>query len=287
MDLLTQLNSAVEYIEENICNDIQLAEVSKVTAYSPYHFGRLFYYITDMPISEYIRRRKLSFAAMELQNGRMKIIDLAVKYGYDSADSFTRAFIKQHGATPTEARRSGVVLKLFPPITFQIKIQGVQGMNWRIEEKEAFEVFGIERVFKNDETDKVPEFWDECHENGSFQKLKAEAYKMGNAIVRNGQFKTINAICGHIEPGEDKFPYMICAVKNERNNPDGYKTVNIPKSLWVIFSINREGGECKIGDLWEQALAWLPSSDYDRAPSPDMEVYGDNFEEVWIPVVKK
>ena len=75
-----------------------------------------------MPISEYIRKRKLSLAAMELQNAKTKVIDLAIKYGYDSADSFTRAFIKQHGITPTEARRNGVILKLFPPITFQIKI---------------------------------------------------------------------------------------------------------------------------------------------------------------------
>ena len=128
MDLLTQLNRAVQYIEEHICDDIELVKVSSVTNYSPYHFGRIFYYITDMPISEYIRRRKLSLAAMELQNntphgGGIKVIDLAVKFGYDSADSFTKAFIKQHGMTPTEARRSGVVLKIFPPITFQIKIQ--------------------------------------------------------------------------------------------------------------------------------------------------------------------
>ena len=91
MDLLTQLNSAVKYIEDNICDDIELEKVSKVTNYSPYHFGRLFYYITDMPISEYIRRRKLSLAAMELQSSKIKVIDLAVKYGYDSADSFKRA----------------------------------------------------------------------------------------------------------------------------------------------------------------------------------------------------
>ena len=146
MDLLTQLNNAVKYIEENICADIEIDKISGVTYYSPYHFGRIFYYITDMPLSEYIRKRKLSLAAMELQNSAVKVIDLAVKYGYDSADSFTRAFIKQHGITPTEARLNGVILKLFPPVTFQIKIQGVQAMNVKIEEKEVFEVLGIQFI---------------------------------------------------------------------------------------------------------------------------------------------
>src|SRR5690349_16720955 len=86
MDLLTQLNLAMDYIEEHICDDIALADVSKVTTYSPYHFGRLFYYIAEMPISEYIRKRKLTLAAMELQSNDIKVIDLAVKYGYDNGD---------------------------------------------------------------------------------------------------------------------------------------------------------------------------------------------------------
>ena len=143
MDVLTQLNQAMAYIESHIEDDMALADVSSVTAYSSFHFGRLFYYIADMSLSEYIRKRKLSLAAMKLQSGNYKIIDLAVLYGYDSADSFSRAFIKQHGVTPSAARQSGVNLIIFPPLTFQIKIKGARAMNWRIEEREAFEVFGI------------------------------------------------------------------------------------------------------------------------------------------------
>ena len=124
MDILTQLNKAMAYIESHIDDDLLLSEVSSVTAYSPYHFGRLFYYIADMPLSEYIRKRKLSLAAMKLQNGNDKIIDLAVMYGYNSADSFTRAFIKQHGIKPSNARKPGVSFTIFPPLTFQIKIKG-------------------------------------------------------------------------------------------------------------------------------------------------------------------
>ena len=290
MDLLTQLNNAVKYIEENISDDIQLEKVSGATNYSPYHFGRLFYYITDMPISEYIRKRKLSLAAMELQNATIKVLDLAVKYGYDSADSFTRAFIKQHGITPTEARRNGVILKLFPPITFQIKIQGVQEMNWRIEEKEAFEVFGIERIFKNDETSKVPELW-------SAERYNKLVYAAGgDPNNEKPGISIVNAICDYYETGEDTFPYMLCAFKKDGSKTDGYKIVQIPKTTWAIFrseEVDRRG--TNILNLYQRAYSeWLPSSGYDKSSESnmDMEIYymTDNnkyFEEVWIPVVKK
>ena len=113
MDLLTQLSRAMDYIEKHICDDLALADVAKVTATSAYHFGRSFCYIAEMPLSEYIRKRKLSCAGIELQNSDIKVIDLAMKYGYENADSFTRAFSKQHSITPIAARRRGVTLKIW------------------------------------------------------------------------------------------------------------------------------------------------------------------------------
>ena len=139
MDILMQLNQAMAYIEAHIDDDLALADVSSVTAYSPYHFGRMFYYIADLPLSEYIRRRKLSLAAMKLQSGSDKVIDLAVMYGYDSADSFARAFMKQHGVTPSVARQPDVSLTIFPPLTFQIKIKGVQAMTASATKKSGFQ----------------------------------------------------------------------------------------------------------------------------------------------------
>ncbi len=105
MEVLDQLNLAMAYIEEHIDDDIDLADIASVTSYSPYHFGRLFYYIADMPLTDYLRRRKLSHAAIKLQSGCDRIIDLAVQYGYDSADSFSRAFTRQHGVTPFMKRQ--------------------------------------------------------------------------------------------------------------------------------------------------------------------------------------
>lgn len=145
MDVLAQLNRAMAYLEAHMEDDGAAADVSSVTTYSPYHFGRLFYYVAGMPLSEYIRKRRLSLAAMRLQSGNERVLDLALLYGYDSADSFTRAFVRQHGCTPSEARKPGAQLTLFPSLVFQIQIKGVEAMHWRMEERDAFEVFGIER----------------------------------------------------------------------------------------------------------------------------------------------
>jgi AraC family transcriptional regulator len=290
MDILTQLNHAMAYIEAHIENDLDLADVSTVTNHSSYHFGRLFYYIADMPLSEYIRKRKLSLAAMALKSSNEKVVDLAVKYGYDSADSFTRAFVKQHGVTPSAARQPSVNLTIFPPLTFQIKIKGVQAMNWRIEEKEAFEVFGIERVFGDDETGKVPDFWTECHNNGEYERLFQAA---GGAKVTHGPC-VINAVCGYCDSGDNTFPYMICAFVKDGCKTDGFKVVQIPKTTWAIFRSNETDTiGFQIPQLFSRAYSeWLPSSGYDKATGPDIEIYGianseKYYEEVWLPVKKK
>ena len=290
MDILTQLNRAMAYVEAHIEDDMTLTDVSSVTSYSPYHFERLFYYVVDMPLSEYIRKRKLSLAAMKLQNSSAKVIDLAVMYGYDSADSFTRAFVKQHGVTPSNAKQPGVNLTIFPPLTFQIKIEGVQAMNWRIEEREAFEVFGIERIFKNDENDKVPGLWDESFKNGEYARL------FNAAGAKNGDDgkHCIFAVCGYFEPEDDSFPYMLCTLKNPDSDTGGFQTARIPKTTWAVFrSEITEHMGTEILKMYNRAHSeWLPSSGYDKVTGPDMEVYydapdGKYFQEVWIPVKKQ
>jgi len=290
MDLLTQLNRAMDYIEEHIYDDMALADISSATSYSAYHFCRLFYYIAGMPLSEYVRKRKLSLAAMDLQSGHYKIISLAVKYGYDSADSFARAFVKQHGVTPSAARNHGVALKLFPPMSFQIKIEGVQGMNWRIEQKEAFEVVGVGRRFKNDETDTIPGFWDEKFRDGSLEKLKK--------LVGRSDYI---GVCGHIDDVNGDFLYMIGLLSEKKPDADIFSVIKAPAATWAIFRseefiVNKYGAE--IPKLFQSAYKeWLPSSGYEKAEGRDGEIYdmeiygvadsGKYFEEVWLSVVKK
>lgn len=290
MELLAQLNTAVSYIEANIEDDEALSRVAGVTSYSAYHFARIFNYIADMPLGEYIRRRKMSLAAIALQNGSERIVDIAVKYGYDSADSFARAFARQHGIMPSEARGSGVRFKIYPPITFQIQIKGVQKMNFRIEEREAFAVFGLERIFENDDSGKVSAFWGECHANGEYERLfratGREKVTVGNCVI--------GAACGYCEPGENRFPYMICAKKDEGSDTTGFRVAQIPKATWAVFrSEETENIGMEIPKLFRRAYGeWLPSSGYEKANGPDLEIYGlvgngRFYEEVWLPVTRR
>ncbi|MCU6712108.1 AraC family transcriptional regulator [Paenibacillus sp. J5C_2022] len=141
------MNKAVDYIEEHLADKIDYGEAAKIVGCSMHHFQRIFPYMANVSLSEYVRRRRLTLAAYELQNSGVKVIDLALKYGYDSPEAFARAFQKLHGTTPSAARSSGVRLQAYSPITFQITVRGVEGMNYRIEQLDQFSVVGIqERV---------------------------------------------------------------------------------------------------------------------------------------------
>lgn len=139
------MNRAMHYIEANLLEPIDFQKVAQLAGCSEYHFTRMFAFLSGFTLSEYIRRRKLTLAAAELQSSPLRIIDIAVKYGYDSPDAFTRAFQKLHGVTPSEARTAGARLKAVPPMTFQLTIRGGNEMEYRIVEKEAFQVVGLKK----------------------------------------------------------------------------------------------------------------------------------------------
>jgi AraC family transcriptional regulator len=143
MDWLDRMNGAMDYIEAHLMEDISYDQVAKRACCSTYHFQRMFSFIADVPLSEYIRRRRLTLAAFELQMSTVKVIDIAFKYGYESPEAFSRAFKYLHGVMPTSARDKGVALKAYPRMSFHISIKGDVEMNYRIEEKQAFEMFGI------------------------------------------------------------------------------------------------------------------------------------------------
>jgi len=162
-------------------------------------------------------------------------------------------------------------------------------MNWRIEEREAFDVFGIERIFNNDENDKVPGIWDECFENGEYERL----YKAAGAMNGEDGKHCIGAVCGYFESDDDSFPYIICTLKKPGADTAGFHTAYIPKFTWAVFRSDvTEHMGTEILNMYNRAHSeWLPSSGYDKAAGPDMEVYydapgGKYFQEVWIPVKK-
>lgn len=142
MDWVKQLNIAIRYIEDHLTGTIEYDELAKMLCCSTYQFQRMFAFMNNVPLSEYIRRRKLSLAVADIQKGE-RVIDVALKYGYSSPTAFSRAFQCLHGITPSEARKKGTLLKTYPPISFKLTITGTEELTYRIEERSAFEVASI------------------------------------------------------------------------------------------------------------------------------------------------
>lgn len=282
MEWIERLNSAVKYIEENIKETIDLEEVTKIAFCSTYHFQRMFAYIADIPLSEYIRRRRMSLAAVDLQSGSKKVIDISLEYGYDSPTAFNRAFKSVHGITPSQAREEGSILRAFPPISFKITIKGDSEMIYRIEKKEAFRIVGISgpletEIEKNFEM--IPQMWGKAAVNGTIPRLAAmmEGVPLGLLGVSS---------CNEL----DNWRYYIAVSSNLPIESDLEEYI-VPSSTWAIFS--GEGSNQSIQELEKRIVTeWLPTSGYEYGNAPDIEVYLNADPEhakyeVWIPVAKK
>lgn len=282
MEWIERLNNAVNYIEENIKETIDLEEVSRIACCSTYHFQRMFAYIADIPLSEYIRRRRMSLAAVDLQSGNEKVIDISLKYRYDSPTAFNRAFKSVHGITPSQAREEGTILKAFPPISFKITIKGDSEMNYRIEKKEAFRIVGISEPLET-EIEKnfqiVPQMWGKAAMNGTIPRL---------AAMMNGMPIGLLGVSSCNESNNWRYYIAVASSQPIENDLEEYI---VPASTWAIFSA--EGNSQSIQELEKRIVTeWLPTSGYEYGNAPDIEVYlnpdPENAQyEVWIPVSKK
>ena len=281
MDWIERLNKAINYLEEHIREDIDLEQTAKIACCSTYHFQRMFTYMAGIPLSEYIRRRRMSLAAADLQRSDAKIVDIALKYGYTSPTAFNRAFQSVHKITPSAAKKAGTSIKSYPPISFKIMIKGVEEMNYRIEEKEAFRIVGISQpmhkeVEKNFEI--VPQMWGKAADDGTIPKLAAmmDRQPMGLLGV---------SACNDRE----EWKYFI-AVSSSLPATEDLEEYEVPASTWAIFS--GSGTNLSIQELEHRIVTeWLPTSGYEYADKPDIEVYlnpdPQNAQyEVWIPIVK-
>ena len=176
MEWIQNMNAAVNYIEEHILEEPDLDKLGRLAGCSAHHFQRIFTYIGGITLTEYIRKRRMSLAAVDLKDENVKVIDVAVKYGYDSPTAFNRAFQTVHGVTPTQARANDISLKAFPPIVFQMTVRGAQEMNYRIEKREAIRVIGKRIPLKStlEENFQItPRFWQESATDGTIEKLAA------------------------------------------------------------------------------------------------------------------
>ncbi len=281
MDWMEKLNEALAYIEEHLTDEIEYEQLGKIACCSSYHFQRMFAYMAGIPLSEYIRRRKMSLAAVDLQKKEEKVIEIAGKYGYQSPTAFNRAFQAVHGIAPSAVKKEGVTVKSFPPITFKIIVKGVEEMKYRVETKEAFRIVGVsvpleKEIEKNFAV--IPAKWGEISQNGTLGRLigMMDRPTMGVLGV---------STCNDAEP----WRYYIAVSTSQEC--DGLEEYQVPAATWAIFS--GEGTNQSIQELERRIVTeWLPTSGYEYGNAPDVEVYlnpdPQNAQyEVWIPVVKK
>ncbi len=281
MKWVEKLNQSMNYIEEHLTDEIDYEQLGRIACCSAYHYQRMFTYMAGITLAEYIRRRKMSLAAVDLQGGEARIIDIAEKYGYRSPTAFNRAFQSFHGIAPSSVKNEGTSVKSFSPIVFKITVKGATEMNYKIEKKEAFRIIGISAPLDQEIENNfavVPQMWQEASTNGTLQKLASmmDTPPMGLLGV---------SACNN----EEQWKYYI-AVSSTK--PTGeFEQYTIPAATWAIFS--GSGTNQSIQELEQRIITeWLPTSGYEYANAPDIEVYlnpdPQNAQyEVWIPVTKK
>ena len=286
MEWLDKLNKSIEYIEDNLDGEINYEEAAKLACCSCYHYQRMFSYIAGVTLSEYIRNRRMTKAAIDLQNGE-KVMDVSLKYGYESPTFFNRAFKKVHEVSPSMAQKKGTFLKSYSPISFKLTIKGVEEMKYRIEKKEAFRVVGVQRELTNDFEEnsiKVPQLWKESLENGKLSEIIAlmDENNAGAPGVLG-----LNACNGE----EKDWKYYI-AVSTDKPISKGMYEYTVPASTWAIFKGQGNMPQA-IQDVEKRVLTeWLPTSGYEFDQCINIEVYLDdkkedsNFE-VWLSIKNK
>mgnify|MGYP001025583662 CR=1 FL=1 len=280
MEWVERLNRSIAYIEEHLTSEIDHERLGQIACCSAYHYQRMFTYMAGIPLAEYIRRRKMSLAAVDLQGKDAKIVDVAEKYGYSSPTAFNRAFQSIHGIAPSAVKNEGVSVRSFPPITFAVAVEGGEEMEYRIETKEAFQIVGIsaplhEEIEQNFMV--VPQMWQDAAMDGTIQKLASmmDAPPMGLLGV---------SACSD----DEQWRYFI-AVSSTKDS-GGFEGYTVPASTWAIFTGSGTGRS--IQELERRIITeWLPTSGYGYADAPDIEVYLDPDPqnaryEVWIPVRK-
>ena len=279
MELVESLNLALQHIETHLLDETDSSKAARHVGLSRFYLERTFSALTGMSVSEYIRARRLTLAAQELITGEQKVIDLALKYGYDTPESFTKAFSRFHGVTPMSARRRSTLLRCQNPLAISIKMEGVNIMNYKIEQMDAFMVVGVEQSFQMDTSlEEIPKFWEAFIQQGLYEKV----------VPMFGICFDANA--------SGSFPYMIAeSLQPGKAVPEGLTTREIPAHLWARFSCVGPM-PAAIQSVSKQIYSeWLPTNGtYEVAQYMEIEMYSegdtaskDYYSEVWIPVKKK
>lgn len=286
MDWMKQLNEVMDYIDINLQSEISYDRISEIACCSIYNFQRMFSYIAQTSLSEYIRDRRLTLAAFDIIKGNERIIDVALKYGYDSQDAFSRAFRNFHGVLPSTVRNEPVMLKSCPKLSFQITMKGAEKMKYQIEQWPAFQVAGIShRIKTNRAFELVPQIWEKAWKKGTMKK-----FMQFFPDYRPSGF--LGIATGGGWGSTDEMDYIL-AVTNHVDIPDcyhapvpeGMTVFSYPAATWVI--INADGEIPKaVQDVYQKFYSeWLPRSGYKLSDLPVFECYlQEDHQEVWIAV---
>ena len=279
MDWAERMNRVVDYVEDHLDGRVDEATVAQI-AVCPYPlFQHAFAQAAGVSLTEYVRRRRLTMAAYDLQNGGGRVIDIAAKYGYDSPDAFRVAFRRLHGVTPMQARKGGVPLKFYCRLRFELRIQGVDSMNYTLEKKGGFQVVGVRRI--------AP------YGGGTWAVVKSDG---SNERMReiSGRFFDLGLCFGLGPDGSNDY---MCAVAWPEEVP-GFDTYRYPESAWLRFEAKGRITENTLGLAWRRINEeFFPQSRYikcGRRGLPTIEKYLTWDEavdrchvEIWIPVDEK
>ncbi len=289
MDSLKNMNDALDYIEANLTGKIDYREIAKIAMCSDYHFNRMFSFLSGVNLSEYIRRRKLTLAAFELKNDNVKVIDIAIKYGYNSTDSFSRAFSSLHGILPSEVKKENIQIKAYPKMTFQLTIKGVEAMNYRIVKKEPFKIIGFKK--------RVPIIFNGVNpEIAEMYKLLTPEIIMNLKSLSNIEPKGMISASTNFSDGrmdeKGELDHYIGVATTEENIAD-FEVLEVEEHTWVVFESIGKFPET-LQDIWGRIYSeWFPSSDYQAVNAPEIvwhespDTTNPNYKsEIWIPVKK-
>ncbi|MHC5218549.1 AraC family transcriptional regulator [Enterococcus sp. LJL128] len=283
MDWIEKMNEAISYIEQHITETLSTEDIAKVASCSSYHFQRMFAYMTGVPLSEYIRRRRMSLAVADLKSADMKIMDVALKYGYRSPTAFNRAFQSVHGIAPSLVKLEGVSVKSYTPLSFQMVVKGVESLDFRIETKEAFRVVGISiPLFGDFESmnEPIEQVWKFAESNGTIKKLKS---LMGNES--SGLLEVMMP-----DENTETWRYLI-SVAADTPIEEPLEEHIVAAYTWAIFSYEGKTIE-ETQELGNRVISeWLPTSGYEYDNGPDISVHAkENSEgailEYWVPIKK-
>ncbi|MBQ6589334.1 MAG: helix-turn-helix domain-containing protein [Butyrivibrio sp.] len=265
---------SIDFIEENLTDELDIEVIASKAALSPFYYQRIFGALCGVTVGEYIRARRMTLAAQELSRQDVKVIDVAVKYGYDSPDSFTKAFQKFHGITPIQAKEPGAPLRSFAPLHIKITMEGGTMLDYRIVKKAPFTIVGVKRPFNSDTSyQEIPKFWDELLAQGEKRPIM-------------GTF----GVCLDMKGKE--FDYWIADLYFPWEKiPEGCETRMIPESEWAEFPCTMKTLQDTNTKIWSE---WLPTlKGYSLAGEYDIEVYlppqegsSEMSVYIWVPLKK-